>query len=191
NESNPQTIWVRITNLTTVSGCHDVTSFNIAVELLAEPVISTDGDDHTICVDFDGTVERSLRLETGLSETDYTFEWFLDGVEVTTPDNTQSYFIAEAPGDYTVVATSTTASLCESQPSAAFNVIQSGQAQIIGSTGYVVSNAFGDNQTITVLVEGNGEYQYSIVPEGTEPVGPWQNSNVFTNMPGGYFDIYV
>lgn len=190
NTGNPQTIWVRITNLTTVSGCHDVTSFNIAVEVLAEPVISTDGDDHTVCIDFDGTIERSLTLETGLSETDYTFTWYLNGADVTS-DPTESFYVATQPGDYTVVVTSTTPSNCVSQPSAVFNVIESGQASIIGDTGYVVSNAFGDNQTVTVLVQGNGEYQYCIVPEGTEPVGPWQNSNVFTNMPGGYFDIYV
>jgi valyl-tRNA synthetase len=49
-----------------------------------------------------------------------------------------------------------------------------------------VSNAFNENQTITVLVEGYGEYQYSLYPEG-----PWQNSNVFTNVPMGEQKIYV
>jgi len=71
-----------------------------------------------------------------------------------------------------------------------FTVQQSGPASLIGN-GIVVSNAFTSNQTVTVLAEGYGEYQYSIAPEREPATGPWQNSNVFENLPLGYYTVYI
>jgi valyl-tRNA synthetase len=64
-------------------------------------------------------------------------------------------------------------------------VTQSGPASPIGDTGYIVSNAFSDTQTITVLTQGYGEYQYSL--DG----GPWQNSNVFTDVTLGLHEVEI
>ncbi len=63
-------------------------------------------------------------------------------------------------------------------------VIQSGPAVKVG-VGYYVSNAFSDVQTITVEVDGYGEYQYKL------DEGPWQDSPVFTDVSRGEHKITV
>ncbi|MFP9112987.1 choice-of-anchor L domain-containing protein [Flavobacterium sp. RHBU_3] len=191
NTTNPQTLWIRVTNEGTLSRCYDVTSFDVQVELLAEPVISTADGSQTLCMDFDTNqpTDGPLVLNSGVPSTGYTFTWYLDGADVTT-DPTENFYNAVAPGMYTVIATSDTALACVSNPSAQFEVIQSGPASLIGN-GYTVSNAFSDEQTVVVLVEGYGEYQYTISPEGEDPIGPWQNSNVFENMPTGSFTVWI
>ncbi|MFP5436993.1 MAG: T9SS type B sorting domain-containing protein, partial [Bacteroidia bacterium] len=186
NQSNPQTIWATVKNFTSHAPCIDVTSFEIGVELLAEPEISTTGDNHTLCMVYNGAAIDPLPLSVNLPVGSYTFTWYLGGREIAT-DLVSNVYNANEPGFYSVVATSTTAQQCVSEPSAEFEVIQSGPAQAIdGNKPYAISAAFSANQTITVLAEGYGEYQYSLGPDG-----PWQNSNVFENVPLGYFDIYV
>jgi gliding motility-associated-like protein len=65
-------------------------------------------------------------------------------------------------------------------------VIQSGQAAIpVGTTGYTVTNAFEQNQIITVNIVGYGTYEYSIDD------GPRQASNVFENISLGSHTIHV
>jgi gliding motility-associated-like protein len=64
-------------------------------------------------------------------------------------------------GDYTVVATSTSVLGCVSQPSAVFTVVQAGPPVAVGP-GFTVSNAFADNQVITVTVQGYGVYHYQL-----------------------------
>ena len=186
NQSNPQTIWATVKNYTSHAPCVDVTSFDIGVELLAEPEIYTDGDNHTLCMIYEGGAIAPLPLKVNLAVGSYTFTWYHDGRQVAT-NLVSNEYNATLPGQYAVVATSTTAQQCVSDISAEFEVIQSGPAQAIDDTKpYAISAAFSDNQTITVLAEGYGEYQYSLGPDG-----PWQNSNVFENVPLGYFDIYV
>ena len=186
NTSNPQTIWATVKNYLSATPCIDVTSFEVGVELLGEPVISTPGDNHTLCMEYNGGAINPLPLTVNLASGSYTFTWYRDGVEVAR-DLTATQYNATEPGLYTVIATSTTALGCISEPSATFEVIQSGPAQAIDpNQPYVISAAFSADQTITVLAQGYGEYQYSLGPDG-----PWQNSNVFTNVPLGYFDIYV
>lgn len=71
----------------------------------------------------------------------------------------------------------TSAQGCISSPSPAFTVIQSGPPANIQT---YVSGAFEETQTITVVHDGYGEYEYQL-----EPGGPWQSSPVFTNVPAG------
>ncbi|MFP9100102.1 choice-of-anchor L domain-containing protein [Flavobacterium sp. RHBU_24] len=189
-----QTIWVRITNTATFAPCYAVTSFDIRVSLLPEPSISSEDNDDTICVDYlTGDVEKPVYLHADNTDPALdTYRWQLNGVDI--PGATAQDYTAVEEGLYTVFATN--ADGCESDPISAFEVFLSGPASPLPNTaGYVIGNAFGDNQTITVLAQGFGEYQYSIAPEdpdGTSiPTGPWQNSNVFTNVPQGYFTIYV
>jgi len=43
------------------------------------------------------------------------------------------------------------------------------------------------NNTITVVVSGDGDYEYAI----NNSTGPYQDSNVFTGLPIGFLDVYV
>jgi gliding motility-associated-like protein len=172
---NGQTIWVRITNMSTVSKCHDITNFNIEVEQLPEPKIQGG----TICIDklTDNPISTYV-IDTGLDIT-HTFEWKKDGVIIA--GETAPTLLVDKPGIYTVIAKST--NKCESVP-VSVEVIQSGPASKVG-VGYYVSNAFSDNQTITVDVNGYGVYQYKL------DEGPWQDSPVFTNVLPGEHTITV
>jgi len=180
------TIWVRITNTATNAPCFDVTSFNYVVDLLPEPVVSSLTGD-TVCKDFETGAVDGVELWSGVSGTGFTYQWYLGGAAIAT--GTAEYYTALEAGMYTVVVTSPEG--CVSVASVAFEILLSGPASPVSGSGYVISNAFGDNQTLTVLVQGYGEYQYSIAPGNEEATGPWQNSNVFENMPIGYYTIYI
>ncbi|MGQ2984453.1 choice-of-anchor L domain-containing protein [Flavobacterium sp.] len=164
-----QMIWVRVTNESTVSGCNDITTLELFVERIPEPVL--DADHTTVCIDFvTGENVRAAIIDTGLDAT-HTFVWTKDGV-VMAGETGPTLTVLE-PGSYNVVATSATG--CVSDPIAPIVIEKSGPASPIGF-GYVVGNPFGENQIITVLAQGFGEYQYSL------DNGPWQNSNVFENV---------
>jgi gliding motility-associated-like protein len=94
-----------------------------------------------------------------------------------------------ATRSYTVVMTSTSGlnnPAC-SNVSDTFEVIQSGQAVVVGTNpAYVVSNYFDNNQTITVEnIDGYGTYQYSL------DNGPRQDSPVFENVAFGTHFITI
>lgn len=170
SEPDYQMIWVRVTNESTVSGCNDITTLELFVERIPEPELVTDHT--TVCIDF--VTNAPVRFATIDSQLDatHTFVWSHDGV-VMAGENGPTITVGE-PGSYTVVATSATG--CVSDPIAPIVIEKSGPASPITATGYVVGNPFSDNQIITVLVDGYGEYQYSL------DNGPWQNSNVFENV---------
>ncbi|KAF2518215.1 T9SS type B sorting domain-containing protein, partial [Flavobacterium salilacus subsp. salilacus] len=69
----------------------------------------------------------------------------------------------------------TNAAGCTSFPIDPVTVTQSGPASPIG-VGFTVTNAFSDNQVITIQVQGYGNYEYQLED------GPWQDSNIFTNV---------
>ncbi len=164
-----QMIWVRVTNESTVSGCNDITTLELFVERIPEPVLTADHT--TVCINFDTNVnEREAVIDSGLDAT-HTFVWYQNGAVM--PGETGPTLTVTVAGSYNVIATSATG--CVSDPIAPFVIERSGGASPIG-IGYVVGNPFGENQVITVLAQGYGEYQYSL------DNGPWQNSNVFENV---------
>jgi len=188
-------IWVKVENssnsITPV--CYALTTIDITVERYPNPIITTQNNVNTICVDYaSNVVVRPLLLESNIpNPADYTFEWFVDGA--TTPiagATSENYLVdtASATGatrDYTVHVTSISALACDTT-SLPFSVIQSGQASIpTGTTGYTVTNAFSQNQIITILVEGYGTYEYSMDD------GPRQTSNVFENVSLGSHVVHV
>lgn len=181
-----QQIWVRITNETTPGKCYVVLDFNIVVNTLQTPLITSTGGHDTLCVDYNnGAVYRYVELNSSLVNAGYTYSWYINGTQL--PGAASASYTASAAGDYTLQITD--AFGC-TVTSAVFTVQQSGPASLKGD-GIVVSNAFTDNQTVTVLAEGFGEYQYSIAPEGEPATSPWQNSNVFENLPLGYYTVYI
>jgi gliding motility-associated-like protein len=179
------TLWAKIVNDLYDYGCPAYVEVPVTVEFLPEPVITNAEDSHTSCVDFvTGEVYHSVLLETGLTNPAYTYQWFVDGVAI--PGATNSMYDAVESGVYTVTVTGAAPNFCTSVPVPGWDVTKSGPASLLGENGYVVSNAFAENQVITVLNDGFGEYQYSLFPDG-----PWQNSNVFTNVTTGYHNIYI
>jgi gliding motility-associated-like protein len=172
-------IWAVIINTSTQSLCPDTTSFWLHVEALPEPVIAGG----TICVDKStGAVVRPLLIDTGLTSGSFVWTYTAPDGQVTILDETGPSILAQAAGQYNVVATSTAG--CVSAPIAPVTVLQSGPAVKLGR-GYYVTNYFSDNQTITVTIDGYGVYEYSL------DQGPWQTSNVFDNVSPGTHTVTV
>ena len=185
------TYWVRVEN--DLTHCYILDSFDVVIEKLAEPIISSvDGSD-TICVSGVSpfAVLRTVTLDSGLllnpiSTTpasqiaaNYTFEWYLAPSLTPIAGQTGSRLTVNAEGVYTVKAISKSPAFlnCGSAVSLPFTVKKSGPA-VLGTPKYFVSNAFGDSQTITVnQIAGNGIYEYSL--DG----GAWQTSLIFSNVP--------
>jgi gliding motility-associated-like protein len=172
------TIWAVITNTSTQSKCSDKTSFTITVERLPVPVI-TGG---TICVDKStDAVVRPLLIDTGLDGATHTFQWFHDNALM--PTETGASILAQEEGSYTVIATSIAAG-CISDLAGPAVVTKSGPASAIG-VGYYVTNAFSENQTITINIQGYGQYEYKLDD------GPWQPDPVFANVQPGTHTAYI
>ncbi|MXN93083.1 T9SS type B sorting domain-containing protein [Flavobacterium sp. Sd200] len=178
-------VWAEIRNNQYPYGCPAYVGFDIIIEMLPEPVITSADGRNISCVDFvTGAVYNSVDMRTQyLSVDGYTFQWYLDGVAM--PGETNEFLSVTESGIYTVEVVGPGTNFCPSLPSPGFEVTKSGPASLIND-GYVVSNAFAENQSITVLVEGFGDYQFSMYENG-----PWQNSNVFTNVGIGYHTIYI
>ena len=127
-----------------------------------------------ICVDTLGVAFTTYTLYSGLNNTDYTFQWFLNNVLQSGTGNT---FVASEAGPYSVIATNTATGCVSSGVSA--TVTSSLPATSISAVG---SFAFDQNASITVTaLVPNPNYQYSM------DYGALQYSNVFTNVnPGSH-----
>lgn len=152
NENNPQTIYVRLEN-NNANQCFTTTSFEI--EVLETPIIDIE-DEVILCQD-----------ETLVISINDNYDEYLWSNGETSPTIT----ITE-PGNYEVTALINHAELsCESTK--IFEVLPSDQATITDVTTVDWSQ---NNNSITILVEGSGAYEYSI--DGVN----YQNSNVFNNL---------
>jgi len=174
NINNPQTIYARVDdNSTSNSMCYAIADLNLFVELL--PVFDLE-DSYILCASTNGTeVIGPPILDTGLSTSNYSFEWSLNGTVIFS--ETDSSLIPFQGGIYTVVVTNNT-TLCQNQDSA--EVIESTTPVI---TAKVTTNAFSDNNVIEASATGGGDYEFSL------DFGAWQDDGTFENVLGGEHTI--
>jgi gliding motility-associated-like protein len=147
----------------------------ISVTVIVNPLPRPSLTGGNICVDALGVSFTNYTLDSGLNDTDYTFQWFLDGVlQNFSNGNT---FIASVAGNYSVIATNIATGCVSSGVFA--TVTSSLPATSISAVG---SFAFDQNASITVTaLDPNPNYQYAL------DYGALQFSNVFTNVnPGSH-----
>lgn len=161
NTSNPQTIYVRLEN-TNHPACFTTTSFMLNV--VDKPVI-TIADTWSICEN--ETIE--ITADAGFDE----YNW-------STGATTQTITIAEAGVYELIVANIEGGIRCETIQT--ITVLESTTATI---TEIETSDWTQNNNAITVQVEGNGDYEYSI--DGIN----YQDDNMFYNLPIGDYVVYV
>jgi gliding motility-associated-like protein len=123
-------------------------------------------DSYILCVDTNGTeILDPLVLDTGLSDTDYSFVWTFNG-EVIASETGSSMMPAQG-GTYGVTVTDVTTSTvtnCETYDETV--VVESAPPTLIAE---VVTQVFGNSNVIEALATGISEYEYSL--DG----GPWMD----------------
>ncbi len=185
NDSSPGTqhIYVRVEN----SVANSCLGLGRHITLIAHPLIPTPiEDEYTMCLREDDSIIDLLptdQINTGLSTTDYTFQWYTGNATTTENEiigETGSSFSPEAPGIYTVLTINKLTN-CSQQKST--KVIKSYPPESVATE--LLSGAFSDNAKIKVTVVGNGQYEYKI------DNGNWQESNIFANVSIGQHTVYV
>ena len=178
---NSQVIYARVSNNIRPDECFDISEITLQVNLL--PIFDLE-DEYILCFSSsdEAVVPVPPILDTGLSDTDYTFEWSLNGTIITT--ETSSSLIPTQGGIYTVTVTDTstsTVTMCMSSDTT--EVIESGLPDMFDVE--VTSMAFTGNNMIIASATGNSTYEFSL------DNGPYQLSGEFNNVTGGDHIVYV
>ncbi len=175
NTSNPQTIFVRVDNDTTVDDqCYDITDATLLVNLLPEFTLE---DSYMACVDVNGTelIGPTVML-IDLPVNEYTFEWInpMGDLEATTAAHTPLM-----GGIYTAVATDI---LTGCRKEVTTEVIPSSPAIV---EAVVTTLAFAEEHVIEANAVGSGDYEYRLDD------GPWQLDGTFTDVSPGEHIVTV
>ncbi len=162
NITNNATIYVRVTS---INNCYKVIKLNI--NLIKSPLITDVNETYPLCVN------NSISLNAGVFD---SYLW-------STGQTTQSITINQA-GNYTVTVFENHANGLVCSSIKTFNVFLSNTATI----SQIETVDWTENQnTITVYLNSSsiGDYEYSI--DGVN----YQDSNVFSNLYGGIYFVYV
>ncbi|KAF2506581.1 T9SS type B sorting domain-containing protein [Flavobacterium arcticum] len=161
NISNGQTIYVRLVH-NEIDICHGTTSFRLFTGDYQEPQITTTG---TVCDD----IELALTAEAGYSN----YLW-------STGETTRTIYINE-PGTYSVIVEKYYGTeVCDGFTEIEVKASEKPEIVKVETTDWTQ-----DDNTITVHVDGNGSYEYSI--DGMN----YQESNVFENLETGVYNVLV
>ncbi|NNK72682.1 MAG: T9SS type B sorting domain-containing protein, partial [Flavobacteriaceae bacterium] len=165
--TNPynQILFVRVEN---DNACYGISELQLVVYGL--PQIETE-EERIYCLNY---YPETITLDSGLlsgAELDYTYSW-------STGEMTQEIEVNEA-GTYTVIVTN--ADGCSKERT--INVLPSNIATFESISVVDAST----NNSITVNVSGEGDYEYALDESG----GPYQDSNFFDNVAPGLHTVYV
>ena len=187
---NFQKIYVRLNSRTNIDSETGIACFKILeLDLYVRPypVNNLLNEPYTICIDQLNNITYPVEIKTQLNSTDYIFQWFnghdaILGNEIA--GETNSSFVTSTVGLYSVQVTNiSNAANCSS----IFNL--STANSIVPNTLSISPDeliAFGIENTVTAIVSPvSNDYLYSI--DGTY----FQESNVFTNIPGGDYTLTV
>ena len=183
NVENPQVIYARVDNDTPdVAGddssiCYAIAELTLQVNPLPEFDLE---DSYILCVNTNGTeILDPLVIDTGLSSTDYSFVWSLDGIEQL--GETGPSIMPSEGGSYHVLVTdisTSTATNCTNEDTT--TVIESEPPTVEIE---ILTQALADNHILQATATGMGVYEYSL--DG----GPWQDEGIFTNVSKGEHEI--
>ncbi|WP_185963048.1 T9SS type B sorting domain-containing protein [Flavobacterium gawalongense] len=173
---NPFTdsVWIRVSNNTIPNPCFAVVELKLIVNPLPNIQLNPE---YIICEDYEtGTLLNPATLNTGLTASNYIFEWTLDGNPF--GGNTASITTSQI-GDYTVKVTNTNT-----------NCINTVPAKVSKYAPYLeitYSDAFENPSfiSVNVLGAGSGNYEYQIDDS------LFQDSNTFNNVSPGEHIISV
>ncbi|TCK67544.1 gliding motility-associated-like protein [Winogradskyella wandonensis] len=181
NFSNPQTIWVRVSNNISPDICFDVQP----IPLRVNPIPEFNLDDlYILCLlptNGSEVVPVPPVLDTGLSATDYSFEWSLDGAVL--PTETGSTLIPAQGGTYSVLVTDITTSALTRCTYMDETVVLESEVPVVEAQ--VTSQAFAGNHIIEATTVNIGDFEFSL------DNGPWQDTGLFENVTPGTHTVYA
>lgn len=161
NETNPQTIYVRIENVAE-SSCYDLTSFSLVVR--QQPQINLE-EKYIICEGVPITITAPIGFTS--------YSWSTGSTTPSTIITTAGLYTITVTEDYGDILCATTESIV---------VENSNVATLVA----VQTIDFTDNEnSLVVWVEGAGDYEYSI--DGIN----YQDSNQFTGLSSGEYTVYI
>lgn len=170
-ETKTQTITAVITNSLNAN-CNATTNINFIVHPLPQ---LEDGFTEIICFGVD-----SITFDAGLKEgnvSDFTYQWYRNDVIIV--DETNYELTVDEDGFYTVIVTNSFG--CEQERT--IEIVYSQPATFDD----IVVVDLVENNTVTILVSGTGDYIYSLDSAN----GLYQTSNIFENVIAGIYTVYV
>lgn len=180
NLTNPQTVWVRVSNNISPEICFEVAP----VPLIVNPSPELDLDDlYILCLTTNGTevVPVPPVLDTGLSPTMYNFQWFLD--DVLLPTQEEPSLTPIQGGTYRVVVTDVTTSTVTQCTNSDEAIVLESEIPIVEAE--VISEAFSENHTIEASTLNTGDFEFSL------DLGPYQDNGIFEDVTPGIHTIYA
>ncbi len=168
-DHNLTTIFYSISDNSAITSCKKINSIGLVVNDLPRP--SETMEPHAICIGNPASVPpvvlRNYTIQSNLSPMNYSFVWTDSLGAIVGNGSTLTVSLADT---YSLIATSNSTG-CSSTPFS--TVVINSQKPIVT---YTVSDAFENNQIITVIADGIGDYEYQI--DGS----PFQDSPVFENQ---------
>ena len=161
-----QTIFVRVDSNASQGICYDTTEMTL--EVLPLPVFNLE-DEYVLCSNVNGTeLFQFPTLDTQLNESQYNFEWYVNGI-LEPGFNNMSSIMATVPGEYSVLVTNVTtgcSNTMAAEDSFTATVYASSPPMV---TAEVINQSFIESNSIQVVAEGVGIAQY----EFSLNHGPW------------------
>lgn len=164
NTQNPQTIYVSFTAI--ASECTDFTQFSIRVNPLPVPVFEQDG--YIYCLN--ATEKLPISVQSGFRY--YRWDTGEEG------RNTNTIYV-DSPGTYSVTVTNGYG--CSNSVSTVVTA-----SNIATITLVEVHDFNGKNNSVMVMVEGPGDYEFAI-----DNYFQFQDENFFTGLSNGYHTVHV
>ena len=183
NITNPQTVWANVVNDTSLC-----VSEVVGFDLFVEPLPYTNlGENQGVCVDpFTGQVLEPFTIdgtvETPVAGTDYSYQWTIDGV----PVSTEPEITVDQGGIYQVTITADgPLETCSYIAEALYEAVSTPiiEASVIEAS----FNLNGDYTIEVTVVEdfGNTNLEFAIDD------GPFQSSTTFTNVTAGTHTVFA
>jgi len=164
-----QTIFARVEN---ANNCYGISELQLTVNKLPEIITNST---YYYCLN---TYPQTITLNAGIlndSPNNYSYEW-------STGESTYSIEVNEAKTYSVIVTNSNNCSKDSSIIVEPSNVATFETIDIVDAT---------KNNIITVMVSGEGIYEFSLVDSNNLIYRPYQSSNVFENVAPGFYTVYV
>lgn len=172
--SSDTTLFIRVEDDNT--DCVSFTTVNLIIDSLPQPSLLSQ---YVLCIDNNGVLLNGPEvLDTGLNNTDYTFEWFLNGAVIS--GSSSASHDAIEPGDYEVVVTNI-ATGCDN--STTTNVRQSGIPTAYSVD--VTTETYAVDHQIIATATGPDEYWFRLDD------GPYVNNGIFNNVSPGLHNVTI